>query len=136
MWLVRWMFHSHLRTSSIVLCTCLAVAGDAWAADTFDGVYLGKAFVTRANNDRGCGADDVPVNSKAVVKHNKFSRKWSSIMLHIEIAEDGSFSSSAYYRATKAGVLVVTIEGRIVGDDLEADIGHLSCQFHLSLRRS
>jgi hypothetical protein len=53
-------------------------------------------------------------------------------IFHIIVDDDGSFSGSALNMGNK---LPQSLEGKVLGNSIEADTGNRYCQFHLTLQR-
>ena len=111
----------------------LASAGPAIAAGSFDGTYRGAETVTMTNNSSDCLS--IKQDHMALtVADNKFVRHWGVAALPVEIAPDGTFSSSVVV-STKPQLRQAQIKGKITGGNLEADIGTDLCSGHMSLKK-
>src|SRR4051812_8363218 len=98
------------------LCAILAIADQAFGAENgFDGVYTGKRVLTKGSNQTCSTEDDVSVtiHGRTVTFTNGRLRDFT-IGFHPH--PDGSFNQIS------AGVEAdfVLIQGRVVGDDIEA----------------
>ena len=110
---------------------CLAVAGSALGAENrFDGVYTGKATLTKGSSP-GCPADD----DISVTIHGKTLKFTSGRLKNLVIAfyprQDGSFRQSHVHQQGA----FVNIEGRVNGDLMEADVTNPHCEQHWHLRK-
>jgi hypothetical protein len=110
----------------------LAVAGPAVSAGSFDGTYRGSQRVTLNNNSSDC-ANIKQDNMVLTVTDNKFIRHWGVATLPVDVAPDGTFSSSVV--VSNRPLRQAQIKGKIAGGDLEADIGTDLCAAHLSLKK-
>jgi hypothetical protein len=110
----------------------LAVAGPAVSAGSFDGTYRGAQSVTLNNNSSDC-ANIKQDNMALTVTDNKFVRHWGVATLPVDVAPDGSFSSSVV--VSNRPLRQAQIKGKIAGGNLEADIGTDLCAAHLSLKK-
>jgi hypothetical protein len=108
----------------------LATAGNAVAADTFDGTYTGPRRVIRDDNSAGCSLAPNP-HMVLTVKNDHFVIAWG-IVLPVDVDADGTFDKSVIWSAHG----VERIDGKITGDKLEADLGDARCVVHLSLQKS
>ncbi len=109
-----------------------AVAGPALSAGSFDGTYRGTESVTLTNNSSDCLS--IKQDHMAVtVTDNKFVRHWGIATLPVEIAPDGTFSSSVV--VSNRPLRQAQIKGKITGGNLEADVGTDLCAGHMSLKK-
>lgn len=109
-----------------------AVAGPALSAGNFDGTYRGTESVTLTNNSSDCLS--IKQDHMAVtVTDNKFVRHWGIATLPVEIAPDGTFSSSVV--VSNRPLRQAQIKGKITGGNLEADVGTDLCAGHMSLKK-
>ena len=67
------------------------------------------------------------------VTDNKFVRHWGIATLPVEIAPDGTFSSSVV--VSNRPLRQAQIKGKITGGNLEADVGTDLCAAHMSLKK-
>jgi hypothetical protein len=110
----------------------LAFAGPAVSAGSFDGTYRGAETVTQTNNSSECLS--IKQDHMALtVTDNKFVRHWGVATLPVEIAPDGTFSSSVV--VSNRPLRQAQIKGKITGGDLEADVGTELCAGHMSLKK-
>ena len=122
-----------LAVSGICGMICLAVAGSALSAeDTFDGVYTGKRVLTKDTGGPGCPAADevsVTVHGKmltvTISEHQTF-------VISFNPHQDGSFLE--IYVDPSADD-TVTVEGRIAGGSLDADVINPPCEHHWHLKK-
>jgi hypothetical protein len=110
---------------------CLAVAGPALGAeDMFDGVYTGKRVLTKGSGPRCPAEDDV-----SVTIHGEILTFTNSALRNflIEFAPhpDGSFRQIY----VDAGGDTVTIQGRVTGGFLDADVTNAPCEYHWHLKK-
>jgi hypothetical protein len=131
MTIVRSMYHYKRR---LILGVCgllnLAIGGPSLGADTFDGVYTGSRVLTKGT-DPACPTNEpvsVTIHGEALTFTNSVLRNFT---MGFEPHPDGSF------RDISAGMEggSVIIEGRIVGDVLDADVVNGSCEHHWHLTR-
>jgi hypothetical protein len=108
---------------------CLIMAGTALGTEgPFDGVYTGKRTPTKGSVPP-CAAEEgvsVTISGETLTFTNS---KLQNAGLGFEPHQDGSFST--IYQ----GVETVLIEGRIVGDVLDADVSDSSCSHHWHLKK-
>ena len=110
---------------------CLVAAGPALGAENrFDGVYTGKATLTKGSSP-GCPADD----DISVTVHGKTLKYTGSRLQNFVIAfyprQDGSFRQSHVHQQGA----FVNIEGRVSGELIEADVANPHCEHHWYLRK-
>ena len=110
----------------------LTVAGPAVSAGSFDGTYRGAESVTLNNNSSDCLTIKQD-HMVLTVTDNKFVRHWGVATLPVEIAPDGTFSSSVI--VSNRPLRQAQIKGKITGGNLEADIGTDLCAGHMSLKK-
>jgi hypothetical protein len=108
----------------------LAAAASALGADTFDGAYTGKRVLTKGSGP-ACPTDDdvsVTIHGGALTFTDSALHDYS---IGFDPRPDGSFILiSTGLRG--AGVL---IQGRIVGDVLDADVTNGPCEHHWHLTK-
>jgi hypothetical protein len=110
---------------------CLFVAAPALGAEnTFDGTYTGKRVLTKGI-DQTCPTEDdvsVIIHGESLTFSNS---KLRGYVVGFEPHPDGSFSE------TSTGIegTIVLIEGRIVGDVIDADVTTSACKHHWHLKR-
>ena len=122
-----------LAVSGICGMICLAVAGSALSAeDTFDGVYTGKRVLTKDTGGPGCPAADevsVTVHGKmltvTISEHQTF-------VISFNPHQDGSFLE-IYVDPSDDDT--VTVQGRIAGGFLDADVTNPPCEHHWHLKK-
>ena len=109
----------------------LAAAAPTMAADAFDGAYTGKRVLTKSSGP-ACPTDDdvsVTIHGGALTFTDSALHDYS---IGFDPRPDGSFSLiSTGLRG--AGVL---IQGRIVGDVLDADVTNGPCDYHWHLTKN
>ena len=123
----------HLAVSAICGMICLAVAGSALGAGTsFDGAYTGKRVLTKDTGGPGCPAADevsVTVHGKmltvTISEHQTF-------VISFNPHQDGSFLE-IYVDPSDDDT--VTVEGRIAGGSLDADVINPPCEHHWHLKK-
>jgi hypothetical protein len=124
--------HHRLVVWGICWLSALAASGPPLGADTFDGVYTGKRALTKGPGPQ-CPplSEDVSVtiHGDALTFTNGALRNFS---IGFDPHQDGSFSEIS----TPTGGASVLIEGRIVGDDLDADVTNGPCEHHWHLKKS
>ena len=109
---------------------CLTGLGSGLAADTFDGVYTGRR-VSKGGPSSECAAE---VKVSVVIRSDtlKFTvGDRPSIVIGFSPRPDGSF------RLMSAGIAgpAVFINGRIIGDVIDADVTNAPCEFHWQLTK-
>lgn len=114
----------------VPLALALALAGTAGAGGTFDGAYKGRQSMLPGSRP-GCTS----YNTTIIIKNNHFNRRWGDATLSIDVAGDGTFNGEATFISYRRP-LVVSINGGIIGEKLEADMGDSNCKTHLSLTKS
>ncbi len=88
--------------------------------------------MTQTNNSSECLS--IKQDHMALtVTDNKFVRHWGVATLPVEIAPDGTFSSSVV--VSNRPLRQAQIKGKITGGDLEADVGTELCAGHMSLKK-
>jgi hypothetical protein len=123
-----------LVVSAICGIVCLAVAGPALGAEsTFDGVYTGKRVLTKDSNPSNPScvtAEDVSVTIQGTTLAftNSALRNFP---IEFNPHQDGSFNEIY----VDAGGRSVTIQGRIIGDVIEADATNPPCEHHWHLKK-
>jgi hypothetical protein len=109
----------------------LAVAGSTWGTENkFDGVYIGKRVLTKGEPQL-CPAEEavsVTVNGHILSFTNSAFRNAG---LSFNPHPDGAFN--VIYTGIGGGT--VSIQGRIVGDILEADVTNGPCKHHWHLTK-
>jgi hypothetical protein len=111
---------------------CLAVvAGPVLSADdTFDGAYTGKRVLTKVLGPQCLAEGDV-----SVTIHGETLTFTNSALPNFLIAynpdPDGSFSQ-VY---VDIGGDTVTIQGRVTGGFLDADVTNAPCEYHWHLKK-
>jgi hypothetical protein len=119
----------------------------AGTSSTFDGTYKGSYLLVRGSfygpASPGQGIQCLNNNNETVIiKNNRFDIPWSYARLSVDIAGDGTFRSEANWVISTAHPMgIVSIRGRIIGENLEADMGGgvggaVNCAVHLSLKKS
>jgi hypothetical protein len=110
---------------------CLLMTAPALSAEnTFDGTYTGKRVLTKGT-DQTCPTEDdvsVTVHGETLTFTNSKVRGY---IIGFEPHPDGSFREVS----TDIGGATVSVEGRIVGDALDADVTTPTCQHHWHLKR-
>jgi hypothetical protein len=119
--------------AAIIACLLgIAAVGPAASAGSFDGTYRGTETVTLTNNSSECLA--IKQDYMAVtVTDNKFVRRWGVATLPVEIGPDGTFSASIVM--SNRPLRQLQIKGKIIGGNMEADIGTDLCAGHMSLKK-
>jgi hypothetical protein len=109
---------------------CLFVAGPALGADNFDGTYTCKRVLTKGADQTCPTEDDVSVSIQGEAL--KFTNsKVRGYIIGFEAHPDGSFREVS----SDIGGATVSIEGRIVGDVLDAEVTTPTCQHHWHMKR-
>ena len=109
----------------------IAVAGQALGADTFNGTYTGKRVLSKGSGPTCPTEDDVSVTINGNVL--KFSNsQFHDFALSFEPHLDGTFGQIH----ADIGGSSVLMQGRIVGDVLDADVTNRACEHHWHLKRS
>ena len=122
-----------LAVSGICGMICLAVAGSALSAeDTFDGVYTGKRVLAKDTGGPGCPAAE----EVSVIIQGKMLSFTNSELKNFVIAfnphQDGSFLE-IYVDPFDDDT--VTVQGRIAGGFLDADVTNPPCEHHWHLKK-
>lgn len=122
------------RLLAVLSGILLTSAGTASAAGAFDGTYKGSRLA-QPGSSSGCLSNS---NVTLTIKNSHFNRRWGDANLSVDVAADGSFHSEANILVGTARLKprVVSFNGRIIGDNLEADLGTSACEVHLSLKKS
>ena len=110
-----------------LLCGGLALEAEG----TFDGVYVGKRALTTGPTPP-CVAEE---NVSVTIHGDMLSFTDSAlrdIVIGFEPHQDGSF----FRIYSDVGGGTVLIEGRIVGDVLEADVTNAPCEHHWRLKKA
>jgi hypothetical protein len=107
---------------------CLAAAPAAGASTTFDGVYTGERSLTKGSV-QCVPHDDVSITIKGTTATFSNSTLQNYVM-SFSPHEDGSFSQISTYRDHS-----VIIQGRMVGDIIEADVASETCEHHWRLKK-
>jgi hypothetical protein len=114
------------------LCAMIVVTATALGADsTFDGVYTGKRVLTKGSNQT-CPTEDnvsVTIRGEALTFTNS---RLHNFTIGFEPHPDGSFDQIS---AGDQGAFV-SIQGRIVGDVIEADVADSVCEHHWHVVRT
>ncbi len=103
------------------------------AAGAFDATYTGPQHETKSNNSGSCRMLERP-SVAVVVKDNVLKYRWG-VPIEATVQPDGSFSDVRPGMAFRGAPSVVSTKGKIVGGNLEADIGTDRCAAHLSLKK-
>ena len=124
----RW----HLMVSGLCVMIGLAATDPALGAENkFDGAYTGKRVLTKGSNQPWPTEDNVSVtiHGEALTFTNG---RLKNVSIGFEPHPDGSFNEIS------AGVegSLVSIQGRIVGDAIEADVADSDCDYHWHLKRT
>jgi hypothetical protein len=115
--------------SAIVASICLTIVRPA-TADPFDGVYTGKRSLTKGSVPPCTAEEDVSVTISGETLTFTNS-KLRHVGLGFYPHQDGSFTE--IYQDIGGGT--VLIEGRIVGDILNADVSDSTCEHHWHLKK-
>jgi hypothetical protein len=109
----------------------LVAAAPALGADTFDGVYTGTRVLTKGSSQRCEPSEDVSVtiNGGALTVTDSALHDYS---IGFNPHQDGSFD---LITADSRGATAL-IQGRIVGDALDADVVHGPCEHHWHLTKN
>jgi hypothetical protein len=72
-----------------------------------------------------------------IIKNNHFDKRADNNTLSVDIAGDGTFQSKATDSIGTHPPKEISVRGRIVGENLEADIsmGYV-CTMHLSMKKT
>jgi hypothetical protein len=121
-----------LMVSGLCVMIGLAVIDPALGAENgFDGVYTGKRALTKGSSQTCPTEDDVSVTIHGEVVTITSSRLHNFTM-GFEPHPDGSFDQLT--AGAEGGYL--SIQGRIVGDAIEADVADSVCEHHWHLVRN
>jgi hypothetical protein len=94
-----------------------------------DGVYAGTQRETRNDNSGYC--INLNADVRIVIKDGAFTRQWGRVELEARVDANGLFSANKLGGASR----LQSLNGRISGGTLEADIGNVACAAHLSLKK-
>jgi hypothetical protein len=129
----RYRGEHHRALFVICALICVAVSEPLYGAEsTFDGVYAGKRVRTDGPPHLCLAEENVTVTiTRDILKFTNGALQ--NFTLSFEPKEDGSFKET-YDNISSSTVLV---EGRIVGDTLDADVFNLStnCKHHWHLTK-
>jgi hypothetical protein len=121
-----------LMTSGLCLMIGLAAAAPVFGAEKkFDGAYTGKRVLTKGS-DQACLAEDdvsVTVYREALTFTDSRLKNFS---IGFDPHPDGSFNEIS----TGDQGAFATIQGRIVGDAIDADVDDGLCQYHWHVVRA
>ena len=121
-----------LMVSGLCAMIGLAVIDPALGAeDRFDGVYTGKRVLTKGSNQTCPTEDDVSVTIRGEALTFTNSRL-HNFTIGFEPHPDGSFDEIS---AGDEGAFV-SIQGRIIGNAIEADVADSVCEHHWHLVRN
>jgi hypothetical protein len=101
------------------------------AENTFDGTYTGKRVLTKGPNAPCVSSEDMSATIRGGVLTFTNSAL-HNFTIGLDPRLDGSFSVISRARGGRS----VLIKGRIVGDDLDADVTNGRCEHHWHLKRS
>jgi hypothetical protein len=115
------------------------------APGVFDGTYKGSQLVFRESVV--VNAVDVTrpwclnkSNLAVIIKNDHFDKPWApgdGRTLSVDIAGDGTFQSEGSFIIGTHPPLDMTIRGRVVGENLEADMSMDNvCAMHLSMKKT
>ena len=110
---------------------CLAVSASALGAEeTFDGVYTGKRVLTKGSGSQCPGGDNVSVtiHGEALTFTNSVLKNF---LISFNPHQDGSFSQIS----VDIDGETVTIQGRVTGGVLDADVTNAPCEYHWHLKK-
>jgi hypothetical protein len=123
----------HLMVLGLCVMIGLAVMDPAFGAENkFDGVSTGKRVLTKGSNQRCPTEDDVSVTIRGEALTFTNSRLHNST-IGFEPHPDGSFDEIS---STGDEGASVSIQGRIVGDAIEADVADSVCEHHWHVVRN
>jgi hypothetical protein len=117
----------------VPIAATLTLAGTAGAGGSYDGTYRGRETVQMSNNTALCSGRN---NVRLVIRNNHFTRRWYDTDIGVDVASDGTFSQSGSFMTGNRTMRSVTIRGKIIGTNLEADMSSGRCAMHLSLQKS
>jgi len=63
-------------------------------------------------------------------------RRWYDADIGVDFASDGTFGQTGSFMTSNGTMGSVTITGKTIGTNLEADMSSGRCVMHLSLRKS
>ena len=118
---------------AIILVGCDTPADPPGVASSkFDGTYVGAGQL-EGNNPICPQSPPSPrmviVNGRLEYRHGGAA---AAAIFHVPIHDDGSFSGSTINQGNKQ---IQALEGKIVGNSIEADTESPWCQYHLTLKR-
>ena len=123
----------HLMVLGLCVMIGLAIMDPALGAENkFDGVYTGKRVLTKGSNQRCPIEDDVSVTIRGEALTFTNSRL-HNYTIGFEPHSDGSFDEIS---STGDEGASVSIQGRIVGDAIEADVADSVCEHHWHVVRN
>ena len=119
----------------------VAVAGLAFAARAagpFDGTYAGQAALVSGNNGGVCKTFNTSISvtdGHLTYVHGGYA------VIHTDVAADGSFNGSGAGTAIQGGrggraPADVTLQGKVAGSAIDAQVSSPNCAFHLTLRKA
>jgi hypothetical protein len=103
----------------------------AFAASPFDGQYKGANTLTR-------GAPPTCAEGRAItwsVTDGHISIKYGNVPITADVAADGSFRTNVHYQVGGKQQAEATMQGRITGANLEADVESYACKYHYALKK-
>lgn len=118
-------------TVAMTLALGVTAAG---AAGPFDGTYRGNQRAIRGNESPDCAGTSRD-NVVVVIRDGHFTRSWGNGKMEVTVAPDGSFHGEGAVQNSRRAHFA-SINGKITGGDLEADIGTNYCAGHLSLKKT
>ena len=122
----------HLMVLGLCVMISLAATDPALGAENkFEGVYTGKRVLTKGSNQACLSEDDVSVTihgEALTFSHGRLH----NFTIGFEPHPDGSFSQIS----TGVEGSLLSIQGRIVGDAIEADTADSACEYHWHVQRT
>jgi hypothetical protein len=119
-----------LRPCRLAMPLVVLPVAVALAAGAFDGTYSGPNSLLRGEPPTCVAARTVTWT----VADGRVSIKYGNVPIAAEIGADGAFRANAVYQAGRTNANA-TMQGRIAGGALEADIESYACKYHYSLKK-
>ncbi len=117
--------------AALALAVCALPWTASHAATSLDGRYAGQRTVVRGS------PPTCPKDGPAVwqVTDGRFTFRFWTANLPVEIAPDGTFKCETQYSPTHGRPAWLRVQGSISGGALQADAEWRACQMHYSLSR-
>jgi len=126
----RWQREHHLIALGICGVFCLVAGSALSAGDTLDGDYTGTRTLRKVVGSLCPAREDV----SASVQGHTLTFTYSALKnytIGLDPDSDGSFNQISM----EEGGHAVKIQGRIIGEIIEADVANPSCEYHWVLKK-